>query len=105
MRALSYFFQEALLSLWRRRRSALLAVATIATAVFVLGGFLLVTSNLERLLMRWNESAEFSIYLRDEISQADRAALVRSPSGRPRESSSRAPTRCYFPIPASRSAS
>lgn len=77
MRALKYFVHEAGASLWRRRQSALLAVATIATAMFVLGGFLIVTSNMERLLARWNESAEFSIYLRDDISAADRAAVDR----------------------------
>jgi cell division transport system permease protein len=77
MRALSYFFQEAFASLWRRRQSALLAVATIAAAMFVLGGFLLATANLERLLARWNESAEFSIYLKDNASAADRAAVDR----------------------------
>jgi cell division transport system permease protein len=77
MRALNYFVKEAALSLWRRQRTALLAVATITTAMFVLGGFLLVTSNMERLLTRWNESAEFSIYLRDSATAADRAALDR----------------------------
>jgi cell division transport system permease protein len=77
MRAFKYFVKEAALSLWRRQRTAWLAVATIASAMFVLGGFLLVTSNLERLLARWNESAEFSIYLRDDVTAADRAALDR----------------------------
>lgn len=77
MRALKYFFQEAAISSWRRQRTALLAVATIAAALFVLGGFLLVTSNMEGLLGRWRESAEFSIFLRDDLSAADRAALDR----------------------------
>ena len=49
MRTLRYAFDEAVASLWRGRRSALLSTATIALALFVLGGFLLVTSNLERL--------------------------------------------------------
>lgn len=77
MRALKYFVYEAAISLWRRQRTALLAVATIATAMFVLGGFLLVTANVERALARWNESAEFSVFLRDDASAADRAALDR----------------------------
>ena len=48
MRALKYAFDEAVTSLWRGRQSATLSTATIAVALFVLGGFLLATSNLER---------------------------------------------------------
>ena len=49
MRALRYAFEEALTSLWRGRGSGLLSTVTIALALFVLGGFLDVTANLERL--------------------------------------------------------
>src|SRR6188768_508898 len=75
MRALSYFFDEALASLWRGYKTALIAVATIGAAFFVLGGFLVVTSNMERLFARWQDAAEFSVYLRDEITPAERTAI------------------------------
>ena len=75
MRALKYFVDEALASLWRGCKTGLIAVATIATALFVLGGFLVVTSNMERLFARWQEAAEFSVYLRDDASSADRTAI------------------------------
>ena len=61
-------------SLWRGRRSGLLSTATIAIALFVLGAFLVVTSNLERLAEEWSGAAELSVYLDDE-SGADRARL------------------------------
>jgi cell division transport system permease protein len=77
MRALNYFFDEALASLWRGYKTGILAVATIAAALFVLGGFLVVTSNMARLLARWQQAAEFSVYLRDEVAPADRAAIER----------------------------
>ena len=38
MRALRYAFDEAVASLWRGRRSGVLSTATIAVALFVLGG-------------------------------------------------------------------
>ena len=41
MRALEYAWSEAVASLWRGRRSGVLSVATIALALFVLGGFLI----------------------------------------------------------------
>lgn len=75
MRALRYAFDEALISLWRGRQSGLLSTATIALALFVLGGFLLVTSNLEQLGEEWSHAAEMSVYLKDGISESDRAAV------------------------------
>ena len=48
MRALKYFVDEAAASLWRSRRSALLAVLTIAAGLFVLGFFLMVNANVQR---------------------------------------------------------
>ena len=65
MRALRYAFSEALTSLWRGRQSGLLSTATIALALSVLGGFLLVTANLERLSAEWSNAAEMSVYLAD----------------------------------------
>ncbi len=50
MRALKYAVGEALLSLWRAKRSALFSVATIATTLVIFGGFLIVGSNLEPLI-------------------------------------------------------
>ena len=77
MRALRYSLDEALTSLWRGRQSGLLSTATIAVALSVLGGFLLVTSNLERLGVEWSRAAEISVYLDDGISEAQKAAVQR----------------------------
>jgi cell division transport system permease protein len=75
MRALSYFFSEAAESLWRSRRAALLSVLTIAAGLFVLGFFLMVNANLQRLIGGWTESAELAVYLRDDARSEDVAAL------------------------------
>jgi len=77
MHLLRYAFDEAAASLWRGRRSGLLSTATIAIALFVLGAFLVVTSNLERLAEEWSGAAELSVYLDDDIGGADRAAIER----------------------------
>jgi cell division transport system permease protein len=78
MRALRYFLDEALASLGRGYRTGIVAVGTIAVALFVLGGFLVVTSNLERLFDRWQEAAEFSIYLHDDVADEERAIIERT---------------------------
>jgi cell division transport system permease protein len=68
VRALSYFFSEAAASLWRSRRAALLSVLTIAGGLFVLGFFLALNANLQRVVERWTASAELSVYLRDDAT-------------------------------------
>lgn len=76
MRALQYAFDEAIQSLWRGRRSGLLSTATIALALLVLGAFLLLTANLERLGAEWSSSAELSVYLKDDITPAEQRAVA-----------------------------
>lgn len=75
MRALKYAVGEALLSLWRGKRSALFSVATIAATLLIFGGFLTVSANLEPLIASWNAAAELSVYLTDEITEAQRSAI------------------------------
>ncbi len=75
MRALRYALEEALTSLWRGRQAGLLSTLTIALALFVLGGFLDVTANLEQLGAEWSNAAELSVYLKDDITPAERRAV------------------------------
>lgn len=75
MRAVRYAFEEALTSLWRGRQAGLLSTLTIALALFVLGGFLDVTSNLDRLGAEWSNAAELSVYLKDDLTPVERQAV------------------------------
>jgi cell division transport system permease protein len=68
MRALKYFLAEAGASLWRARGSAALAVLTIAAGLFVLGFFLIVNANTQRVAARWGEAAELSVFLKDDAT-------------------------------------
>lgn len=70
MRALAYFFAEAAASLWRGRRAAILSILTIAGGLFVLGFFLALNTNLQRVVGRWTASAELSVYLKDDATQS-----------------------------------
>jgi len=75
MQAFRYALEEAAASLWRGRRSGVLSMGIITIALFVLGGFLLVTSNLERLADEWRQGAELSVFLTDNASETDRRAI------------------------------
>ena len=68
MHALRYFVVEASASLWRGRKAAILSILTIAGGLFVLGFFLALNTNLQRLVGRWTESAELSVYLKDDAT-------------------------------------
>src|SRR4026208_396467 len=68
MHALRYFIVEASASLWRGRKAAILSVLTITGGLFVLGFFLALNTNLQRLVGRWTESAGLSVYLKDDAT-------------------------------------
>ncbi len=75
MTVVGYAFEEAWASVRRAGRSAAVSVGTIAIAFITLGGFLLASVNVQRVLDRWLESAEMSVYLYDDLSDELRTAL------------------------------
>jgi cell division transport system permease protein len=68
VRALRYFFGEASESLLRGWRAARFSLLTIAAGLFVLGFFLMVNANLQRIVGRWSDSAELTVYVRDDAT-------------------------------------
>ena len=75
MRAVSYAWQEAVLSMARARWTLLLSTATIAVAFAMLGAFRVVSSAVTRLADTWTQSAEMSVYLDDVVSEPERAVI------------------------------
>ena len=78
MRALAYFLDEAVRSLWRGRGASVLAILTSTISLFVLGLFLLAGANASQVLERWSAAAEFSVYLADAVTPDQRAAIERT---------------------------
>lgn len=75
LRALAYFFEEAVSSLWRSRLINALSVGTIAVSLFVLGAFLTVASNLGDVVSRWTQKVQVTFYLEDRIEERIRQSL------------------------------
>jgi cell division transport system permease protein len=75
LRALGYFFQEALTSLWRSRLINALSVGTIAVSLFVLGAFLAVASSLNDIVTRWTQKVQVVFFLEDHIEDRVQASL------------------------------
>lgn len=76
LRAIGYFFEEAVLSLWRSRLMNALSVSTIAISLFVLGAFLTVASNLSEVVTRWSRKVQVTFYLEDGLAPAVRDSLA-----------------------------
>jgi cell division transport system permease protein len=76
LRALAYFFEEALTSLWRSRLINALSVGTMAVSLFVLGAFLTVASNLNEVVARWTRKVQVTFYLEDGVEDRIRGMLV-----------------------------
>src|SRR5687767_4550561 len=75
-RAVGYFFREASLNLARSWKISLVAVATIGMSLFIGGGLLLLSANLERLVGEWRRQAKVVVYLRPEVTPAAAAPLA-----------------------------
>lgn len=75
LRALAYFVEEALTSLWRSRLINALSIGTIAVSLFVLGAFLSVASNLSQVVARWTQKVQVTFYLEDHIPETVRQGL------------------------------
>jgi cell division transport system permease protein len=76
LRAVVYFFEEALTSLWRSRLINALSVGTMAVSLFVLGAFLTVASNLNEVVARWTRKVQVTFYLDDRVEERIRGILV-----------------------------
>lgn len=83
MSALGYSVEQAVGSAWRGRAASLLPIVTIALALFVLGAFLILMLNVQRLVSSWEGTAELSIYLQDEISSEARTAIEQAVEASP----------------------
>jgi cell division transport system permease protein len=75
LRALAYFVEEALQSLWRSRLMNALSVGTIGISLFVLGAFLIVAGSLSAVVDRWAEKVQVTFYLEDGLEEHIRRSL------------------------------
>jgi cell division transport system permease protein len=75
MSVVGYAFEEAWASMRRSGRSVVVSIGTIAIAFATLGGFLLVSVNVQGVLDEWLQSAEMSIYLHETATEQDRNGL------------------------------
>jgi cell division transport system permease protein len=75
--------REALVNLWRNRFMNLLASATIAVSLLLVGVFLLVAHNLSHAVATLESQTTLSLYLKEGIRDKDRQAILSALKERP----------------------
>ena len=80
---LGFLIGEALRDLRRAGRVAVSAIVLITLSLAALGGFWLVSSNLERAVANWRERVRIIVYLKREPPAGEAAALVERVQGVP----------------------
>jgi cell division transport system permease protein len=66
---LFYYLSEAFVNVWSNKIMNILSIGTIAISLFILGIFLLVSTNLSGVISEWGEKVQVNIYLKNNISQ------------------------------------
>lgn len=70
----SYFVREAIRRIWISKRTSFVSVAMIAMSLFILGGFMLVSENLQAAVTRWQGKSRVNVFLEtDATSEQIRA--------------------------------
>lgn len=75
LRTGEYFTQEVFRSLKRNNWMSFASVGTVAVSLFVLGVFLILVLNMNRLAATLESQVQISVYLQDNLKQADREDL------------------------------
>src|SRR5919201_1643143 len=71
----SYFFKETFVGLKRNGLVAFAAISTVFIALFLLGGALLMNTEVNKLIDRTEANIEVAVFLRDDISQSQQQHL------------------------------
>ena len=76
LRTSEYFVQEVLRSLKRNNWMSFASIGTVAVSLFVLGVFLLLVLNMNRMASSLESQVQISVYLEDGLKEADRKDIA-----------------------------
>lgn len=78
LRTSEYFIREVFHSLKRNNWMSFASIGTVAVSLFVLGVFLTIVLNMNRLASSLESEVQISVYLEDSIKEADRKDLEKA---------------------------
>ncbi len=77
----AYFARTALRGIAATPGTAVVATATIAVSLVLVGAFALLVANMQALLGRFGDAVQVTAFLEDGLGEAERAALVEAAGG------------------------
>ncbi|MCR5756558.1 MAG: permease-like cell division protein FtsX [Selenomonas sp.] len=75
LRTGEYFIQEVFHSLRRNNWMSFASIGTVAVSLFVLGVFLILVLNMNRMASMLESQVQISVYLQDEVTKSERIGL------------------------------
>ncbi len=75
MKIFLYSFQTAVKNMWREKWINVLTILTIAVGLLILGGFILVTLNMDSTLKRWSKGFGLVVYIEEDLSLEEESLL------------------------------
>lgn len=75
LRYLIFALTEAVTSLWRSRMLNFLSIGTVMFAMFILGSFVFVGLNLQKITIDWQEQIQFNVFLDDGATDYQKAEI------------------------------
>ena len=75
MKIFLYSFQSAVKNMWHEKWINVLTILTIAVGLLILGGFILVTLNMDSTLKRWSKGFGLVVYVEEDLSPEEEGLL------------------------------
>lgn len=77
LQTVEYYFHEVLLSMIRNRWMTFASIGTVAVSLFVLGVFLILVMNMNKMASSLESQVQISVYIKDELPEQGRNEIER----------------------------
>ena len=77
LQTVEYYFREVLVSMIRNRWMTFASIGTVAVSLFVLGVFLILVMNMNKMAASLESQVQISVYINDELSEEGRKEIER----------------------------
>ena len=77
IQTIEYYFREVLLSMIRKRWMTFASIGTVAVSLFVLGVFLILVMNMNKMAASLESQVQISVYINDDLPETGRREIER----------------------------
>ena len=77
IQTIEYYFREVILSMFRKRWMTFASIGTVAVSLFVLGVFLILVMNINKMAASLESQVQISVYINDNLPEQGRKEIER----------------------------